>query len=337
MTHGQGHKANDVFAPRGAWQSGVSADFFALGYDAFGSLLPGRNYSSSSYRFGYAGAEKDDEVHGSTGTSLDFGARLYDPRVGKWLSLDPLAMKYPYLSPYAYTADNPILFVDFDGKDFFVKSKADQKRFMAVVRKTFGDENGRLFTFDKNGQLQPIDIDHMTNLTCDQRYVVEQFNAKLVEDGDVTVNLKYTSTGISHIPRPGEPGGYERLGKQLKANIRINTGQSNLNDKLYDTDDGTMCEGDPNYVPSDEEVDAIDTWHEIGHIVADRSNLPNSRMKGPINDGMAVGFENVVRAIFGLKAREGNTHAEPKSDGSYPKVSHGSEPPPDYPDPNCND
>lgn len=46
MTHGQGHKANDVFAPKGAWQSGVRADFFALGYDAFGALLSGRNYSA---------------------------------------------------------------------------------------------------------------------------------------------------------------------------------------------------------------------------------------------------------------------------------------------------
>ena len=71
----------------------------AQGYEPFGSLLPGRNYSSSSYRFGYAGAEKGDEVHGSTGTSLDFGARLYDPRVGKWLSLDPLAKKYAELTP----------------------------------------------------------------------------------------------------------------------------------------------------------------------------------------------------------------------------------------------
>ncbi|HRO99096.1 MAG TPA: RHS repeat-associated core domain-containing protein [Flavobacteriales bacterium] len=305
----------------------------AQGYEPFGALLPGRNYSSGSYRFGYAGAEKDDEVHGSTGTSYDFGARLYDPRVGKWLSLDPLAMKYPYLSPYAYTADNPILFVDFDGKDFFIKSKADQRRFLAVIRKTFGDENGNLFTFDKNGKLQPIDIDHMTNLTCDQRYVVEQFNAKLVTDADVTVNLKYTSSGISEVPLKS----IKRLGKTLQADIRINTEQANINAKLFDTDDNTMCQGDPNYVPSDEEVDAIDTWHEIGHILVERSKKTGGPMGGTKNNRMTVGFENVVRSIFGLKPREGNTHAEPRPDGSYPRDKLGSDAPPDYPDPNCTD
>jgi hypothetical protein len=35
----------------------------------FVSLLPGRNYSSDAYRFGFQGQEKDDEVHGATGTS----------------------------------------------------------------------------------------------------------------------------------------------------------------------------------------------------------------------------------------------------------------------------
>lgn len=58
-------------------------------YDASGSLLPGRNYSSSSYDYGFKGTRKDDEIHGATGTSYDFAARHYDPRVERWLSLDP--------------------------------------------------------------------------------------------------------------------------------------------------------------------------------------------------------------------------------------------------------
>jgi len=89
-------------------------------YYAFGSLLPGRNYSSDSYRFGFNGMPKDDEMHIAIGTSYDFGARLYDPRVGRWLSLDPLAEKYPSLSPYSFTADNPILFVDPNGEEIFI-------------------------------------------------------------------------------------------------------------------------------------------------------------------------------------------------------------------------
>lgn len=116
VNHTQGHKANAVFAPKGAWQSGVSADFFALGYDAFGSLLPGRsaNATSLAYRFGFNGKESDQEINGER-NSYDFGARMYDPRIGRWLSLDPIADKYPGYSPYAFCVNNPIIFVDLGG------------------------------------------------------------------------------------------------------------------------------------------------------------------------------------------------------------------------------
>jgi len=98
-------------------------------YESGGSLLPGRNYSSSPYRFGFNGMPKDDEINGATGTSYDFGARLYDPRVGRWLSLDPLAAKYPSESPYLFAGANPIIFIDVDGKEkvIVVGAQGDSK------------------------------------------------------------------------------------------------------------------------------------------------------------------------------------------------------------------
>ena len=51
------------------------------GYEPFGSLLPGRQFNAGNYRFSFNGMEKDDEVNGTTGTSYDFGARMYDPSV----------------------------------------------------------------------------------------------------------------------------------------------------------------------------------------------------------------------------------------------------------------
>jgi len=60
--------------------------------------------------------EMDDEVDGE-GNSLDFGARVYDARLGRWLSVDPLAHKYTAWSGYNFVMDNPIIFIDPDGKE----------------------------------------------------------------------------------------------------------------------------------------------------------------------------------------------------------------------------
>ncbi len=102
----------------------------AQGYEAGGSLLPGRNYSSSTYDYGFNGMRKDDEIHGATGTSYDFGARLYDPRVGRWLSLDPKAAKYPSLSPYNFVANSPIWAIDPNGEEIVIVGSDSYRRFV---------------------------------------------------------------------------------------------------------------------------------------------------------------------------------------------------------------
>lgn len=82
------------------------------GYEPFGSLLPGRNYSSDSYRFGFNGKENDNEVFGSTGTFQDYGKRAYDTRVGRLISIDPYTFKYPWYTPYQFAGNSPIRNVD---------------------------------------------------------------------------------------------------------------------------------------------------------------------------------------------------------------------------------
>jgi RHS repeat-associated protein len=52
-------------------------------------IMPGRKYSigNGAYRYGFNGKEKNNEISGE-GNSYDFGARIYDPRLGRWLSTD---------------------------------------------------------------------------------------------------------------------------------------------------------------------------------------------------------------------------------------------------------
>ncbi|MDQ3072508.1 MAG: hypothetical protein M3Q97_04485 [Bacteroidota bacterium] len=73
------------------------------------------NDSVSTYRYGFNGMERDDEVKG-IGNSYDFGARVYDSRLGCFLSVDPLYKIYEEVSPYVFAINNPIKYIDDNGK-----------------------------------------------------------------------------------------------------------------------------------------------------------------------------------------------------------------------------
>ncbi|MBK7110621.1 MAG: RHS repeat-associated core domain-containing protein [Chitinophagales bacterium] len=84
----------------------------------FGMLTPGRNWSAGSdggYRFRFNGQESDDEIKGSN-NCLDFGARIYDSRLCRFLSIDPRFSDYSWQTPYAYYSNNPIKNVDVKGE-----------------------------------------------------------------------------------------------------------------------------------------------------------------------------------------------------------------------------
>jgi RHS repeat-associated protein len=80
-------------------------------YYPFGMEMPGRKITTDNYRYGYNGMEKDDEVKGN-GNSYTTEFRQYDPRLGRWLSLDPLMHMFPSMSPYVAFDNNPIYFID---------------------------------------------------------------------------------------------------------------------------------------------------------------------------------------------------------------------------------
>jgi len=97
-----------------------TADYFtgevlnASDYYAFGAQMPGRNFTSEAYRYGFQGQEKDDEVKGE-GNSLNFEYRMHDARIGRFFAVDPLANDYPWNSPYAFSENTVINAVELEG------------------------------------------------------------------------------------------------------------------------------------------------------------------------------------------------------------------------------
>jgi RHS repeat-associated protein len=79
-------------------------------------LMPGRKYSANNnlYRYGFNGKEMDNEVKGD-GNQYDYGFRIYDPRLGRFLSVDPSTESYPWYTPYQFAGNKPVMFIDLDG------------------------------------------------------------------------------------------------------------------------------------------------------------------------------------------------------------------------------
>jgi RHS repeat-associated protein len=90
----------------------------AQDYYSFGMAMPGRKYTkpNSGYRYGFNGKENDNDVKGE-GNQQDYGMRIYDPRLSKFLSVDPLTSAFPWYTPYQFAGNKPIKNIDLDGAE----------------------------------------------------------------------------------------------------------------------------------------------------------------------------------------------------------------------------
>jgi RHS repeat-associated protein len=104
--------------------NGTTVDYYnadvvnAQDYYPFGFVMPNRKFSVTSKlpTFTFNGKMNDREVKGD-GLQLDYGFRVYDPRCGCFLSVDPLTKDYPFYTPYQFAGNKPIYALDLDGAE----------------------------------------------------------------------------------------------------------------------------------------------------------------------------------------------------------------------------
>ena len=91
----------------------------AVAYAQHQALPPKhKGKKGKSYRYGFQGQERNDEVTGS-GNTISYGFREHDTRLGRFKSIDPLSPKYPWNSPYAFSENRVIDGIELEGLEFY--------------------------------------------------------------------------------------------------------------------------------------------------------------------------------------------------------------------------
>jgi len=221
-------------------------------YYPFGMEMTVNDQDQSDNLYRYNGKElQSDGLNQIPLDWYDYGARFYDPSLGRWHTVDPLAESYYNFSPYNYVLNNPLIFIDPDGRDVDLSNLYQRNEDGELIyrRQVLAFE---LFAATKAGQ----------SYLKDRAQEGFEFNAEFVSDasfttesaGELSGKIDVTF-GVADLSKEGQG-----IGANGKAPAEmLDNGKLSLS--FY------MDDGDPNAVDFKSEsggmriLKNVDTWH----------------------------------------------------------------------------
>jgi RHS repeat-associated protein len=163
-----------------------------------GSLMTERSWSATEYKFGFNGKESDNEISGN-GAVYDYGFRIYDSRLVRFMSVDPLAKSYPWYTPYQFAGNKPIWAVDLDGLEEYFTSdgkligKYGESTEIRLVYDDFVEDSRKLLSTESISKADVERINKASAPGLDSKDALalqwgEQFNQQSIDD-----NKEYSS------------------------------------------------------------------------------------------------------------------------------------------------
>ena len=228
-----------------------------------------------NWSYTFSAKEKDSE----TGLSY-FGSRYYSSDLSIWLSVDPMAAKYPSLSPYVYCANNPVRLVDPNGEDFESEILYDNTTNTITIKATFYTAKCNVAELEKGIALWK-----------------EQSGKYIYSVGEWDDRTDFTIVFDLRIE-----GNFESDYEALSA---MTTGQSNnfftLSDNVYNENNeeirGACIGGNQIYV-SKKFLNDRTAAHEIGHALGCADAFESDDLMRSGGYGSTIGIKNIRAIMF---------------------------------------